>query len=405
MEFKESKIFMCIFNDLNNKQNDDQILYDTINHYNEFFEMLKNKNINDIDEDILEIISKSFTSINELKDNIKKISELEEEDEEKKIELYNSIINDDDGKIIIEKIYLFYRKNELILFLKNIEKFNNSFKCSDLFNKKREFIINKFSESKLLPNFEEIKEIICEWDKNLMIEKQEYEIIFNILLYNENLLSFLKEKDNNDLMNLRELIDPLQTQIVSFKDIDDLVDLIKLKDGIKKIAKNDTFILDFSNLISQLYKEQSEKDEVIKKIKSVSDKINDIIEIFNKKLNKNLFAEQKFDAISKNGIFDIQYESNKGYKCIVISQIPEDDNNNNENNIINNKNKIKEEKNNINNNNEKIKSEENIINTNIEIKAEENIINTNIENKIEDENGNNKDKKNKKLEEKKNEKN
>ena len=42
-------------------------------------------------------------------------------------------------------------------------------------------------------------------------------------------------------------------------------------------------------------------------------------------VGKGIFAEEKFDAISKNGIFDIQYEQNKGFKCIVISEVIDED--------------------------------------------------------------------------------
>ncbi len=126
-------------------------------------------------------------------------------------------------------------------------------------------------------------------------------------------------------MNLQELIDPSQSQLVTVNDIHDLEDLIKLKDGLKDISNLDDIIIQLSNLIDKLYKEKNEKERILKQIRSLSDKTLEIIEIFNKKLNKNVFAEAKFDAISRNGIFDIQYEQNKGFKCIVITEVIEED--------------------------------------------------------------------------------
>ena len=73
MEFSESNIFICIFNYFNNKQNEneDSALENTVNTYNQFYDILKSKTINNDDEDILNIVSNSFKTFNELEENIK----------------------------------------------------------------------------------------------------------------------------------------------------------------------------------------------------------------------------------------------------------------------------------------------------------------------------------------------
>ena len=123
MEFSESNIFMCIFNYFNNKQNEneDSALENTVNTYNQFYDILKSKTINNNDEDILTIISKSFKTFNELEENITIISKLGKVNGEKKIDLYNSVMNNDENQTI-EKIVWFYRKKELREFMKSVLK-------------------------------------------------------------------------------------------------------------------------------------------------------------------------------------------------------------------------------------------------------------------------------------------
>ena len=341
MEFTKSKVFMSIFNYLKNNSKDDpdKNLLHTIQKYNQFFEIIKNKVIENDDEEILNIVSNSFNTFDELKENIQVISNLENNNDD----LLNLLL-EDKANNTIEKIFFFHRKSEFNDFMKSFEKFNHIFQNSNNFKDECEKLRSKLRESKVLPNFDAIKEIIIKWDEALFLEKQDYEKIFNQLLSNEKLLKFIKEKDNNDIMNLQELIDPSQSQVVTVNDINDLEDLINLKDGLKKISNLDSFVQEYSSLISQLYPTKNEKEKLLKKIKNVSDKTNDLIEIFNKKLNKNVFAEQKFDAISQNGIFNIEYEPNKGYKCIVITQIPNDEDNDEKDNKEENKieeNKIK----------------------------------------------------------------
>lgn len=219
--------------------------------------------------------------------------------------------------------------------MKNFEKFNLIFPNSETFIKDCESLTSKLRETKVLPYFDDISKIICKWDEKLLIDKPYYEQIFNELLSNNRLLNFIKDKSVDDIMNLQELIDPSQSQLVTVNDIHDLEDLIKLKDGLNNISKEDNFIKSYSNLIDILYKEKSQKEKILKQIKSLSDKTLEIIDIFTKKLNKNVFAEQKFDAISKNGIFDIQYEQNKGYKCVVITEIIDEDIKNDKDNLDN----------------------------------------------------------------------
>ena len=219
--------------------------------------------------------------------------------------------------------------------MKNFEKFNLIFPNSETFIKDCESLTSKLRETKVLPYFDDISKIICKWDERLLIDKPYYEQIFNELLSNNRLLNFIKDKSVDDIMNLQELIDPSQSQLVTVNDIHDLEDLIKLKDGLNNISKEENFIKSYSNLIDILYKEKSQKEKILKQIKSLSDKTLEIIDIFTKKLNKNVFAEQKFDAISKNGIFDIQYEQNKGYKCVVITEIIDEDIKNDKDNLDN----------------------------------------------------------------------
>ena len=162
---------MCIFNYFNSKQNDDDTsLLSTINYYNLFYEMLNTKTIKEDDEEILNIVSNSFKTFDELKENIKRISKLGKVNGEKKIDLYNSVMNNDENKTI-EKIFLFYRKKELKEFMKSFESFNLIFPNSETFIKDCELLTSKLRETKVLPYFDEIREIICKWDERLLTEK------------------------------------------------------------------------------------------------------------------------------------------------------------------------------------------------------------------------------------------
>ena len=144
------------------------------------------------------------------------------------------------------------------------------------------FINKSIKKKKVLPYFNEIRDIIYKWDVRLLTEKTHYEKIFNELLTNNRLLKFIKDKSVDDIMNLQELIDPSQSQLITINDIHDLEDLIKLKNGLKEISDKDDIIKELSNLINKLYRENNEKEKILKQIRSLSDKILEIIEIFNK---------------------------------------------------------------------------------------------------------------------------
>ncbi len=230
--------------------------------------------------------------------------------------------------------------------MKTFEKFYKIFGNKESFLKECEDLNKNLLDKNILKNYSEIKEILNKWDKNLFIKKQNYEMLLNELFQKEQLMNFIKDKTEEDIRNLRELIDPVQSQFITNDDINELEDLIKLKDQLKEKANSDNFFQDLSSFISRTYKNESEISKVVRKIKNISDKILDLIEIYNKKLDKNVYAEKKFESISKSGIFDIIFNG-KIYICSVISdkykdEKKEDNNEENKNkkNII----KVEEKK-------------------------------------------------------------
>lgn len=105
--------------------------------------------------------------------------------------------------------------------------------------------------------------------------------------------------------------------------------MITLKNNLYKISNKVNLIKE----ISQLLNNKNENEILLKKIRNLTRKSDDLLDLFNKKLNKNLFAEQKFETFSKNGIFNIIYVQNEEYniykkkeeyKCKVISKIIEE---------------------------------------------------------------------------------
>ena len=110
-------------------------------------------------------------------------------------------------------------------------------------------------------------------------------------------------------MNFQQLIDVSQSHIITINDINELYDMIALKNNLYKISNKENLI----KQISQLLNDKNENEKLLKKIRNLSSKSDDLLDLFNKKLNKNLFAEQKFETFSKNGIFNIIYVQNKEY--------------------------------------------------------------------------------------------
>ena len=317
IEFKKSTIFMKIFHSKKEKFRNDNALSEAIATYNEFYEIIKNENISELEknEELLDLISSSYKNYDDLKECIKKIAILEaKNNEEKGLNTFNSLKEE-----TFEKIYLFHRKSELRDLMRTFEKFSKIFGYNEMFSNQCEELNIYLQRRSLLSGFNNIKKIIFQWDKNLFIKKQNYEVLLFELFQKEQLMNFIKDKNEEDISNLRELIDPSQSQIITQDDIEQLADIIKLKDKLKEKANSENFFVDLSNFIIQTYKNDDGISKEVKKIRNISDKILDIIEIYTKKLDKNVYAENKFESISKNGIFDIIFNQ-KGYICNVISE-------------------------------------------------------------------------------------
>ena len=317
LQFKQSSIFMKIFYSKKEKFRNDDALSEAIATYNEFYEIIKNENIAKLEknEELLDLISSSYKNFDDLKECIKQIIILEsKKNKEEGLDIFNSIKEE-----TFEKIYLFHRKTELRNLMRTFEKFSKIFGYNEIFSNQCDELNIYLQKRYLLSGFDNIKKIITQWDKNLFIKKQNYEVLLFELFQKEQLMNFIKDKNEEDISNLRELIDPAQSQIITQDDIEQLADIIKLKDKLKGKANSENFFIDLSNFIIQTYKNDDGISKEVKKIRNISDKILDIIEIYTKKLDKNVYAENKFESISKNGIFDIIFNQ-KGYICNVISE-------------------------------------------------------------------------------------
>ena len=316
LKYKQSKIFMDIFHlNQNNLKNDDS-LQKSIKDYFQFCNMIVKNNIND--NNIIEMISNSFSNFEELKEHLNVISKIDN------LNLYDKIKEE-----TLEKIFLFHRKKELIQFLDTFQKFHKIFPNNNNFVIECDKLRKLLNHKNLISQYKEIKILLNKWDKNLFIEKQKYEIILNELFLKEELIEFLKEKNENDIINLQQLIDPSQSNIITINDINELTDIIVLKDKLYSISQSENIICDLSNII----KEIKESEKLLKKIINLTEKSDELLDLFNRKLNKNAFAEQKFDLISKNGKFEILFKQNEGYsiykkkeeyKCKVITIINEE---------------------------------------------------------------------------------
>ena len=127
-----------------------------------------------------------------------------------------------------------------------------------------------------------------------------------------------------DINNLQELIDPSQSLIITYSDIRQLANIIEVKDKLVEFANNENLLKEFSNYINGKYNQENLKT-LLKDIRKSTENIAEIIDIYTKKLDKNVFAEKRFNAISENGIFDIIFKKNKGYVCTVTFDKIEDE--------------------------------------------------------------------------------
>ena len=244
---------------------------------------------------------------------------METNNEEEKQLLYESINND-----IIEKIYLFHRKIELKNLMKTFEKFIKILGLHETFNQDCDKLRNILSGNNLLNNYEEMKNILSKWDINLLNQKQDYENILNELFTKEQLMIFIKDKKEEDINSLQELIDPSQSLIITNTDIKQLANIIVVKDKLVELVNNENLLKEFSTFISEKY-DKEELQNLLRDIRKSTENIREIIDIYTKKLDKNVFAEKRFNAISENGIFEIIFRKNIGYVCTVTFDKIEDE--------------------------------------------------------------------------------
>ena len=321
IRYKKSKIFMNIFNIQKEQKNENNPFDKTLLIKDQLINMLEINNISNNDNEIFVMMIGSFSTFNELKDEIRYLFEINN-----KLELYENILGES-----FEKIFLYQRSKELLVFVNTFYKFNLIFKSEQTEEKlNRENKIKEFEkeykkldsllkEVNLISNFQEIKMILNKWDEKLFLEKQQYEIILENFFKNVKLIKFLKIT-KEDYSSFQDFIDPLESHI-SLKDFDELKDIIDFKDKLFYLQKSENFIKDLSEIVNKT----PNIEKLLKHIKNINEKSNDLLELFTKKLNRKKYAEIKFENISKNGIFHILFDENGYYKCKVSSQINEED--------------------------------------------------------------------------------
>ena len=92
---------------------------------------------------------------------------------------------------------------------------------------------------------------------------------------------FIKDKKEEDINSLQELIDPSQSLIISNTDIKQLANIIVVKDKLVELVNNENLLKEFSTFISEKY-DKEELQNLLRDIRKSTENIREIIDIYKK---------------------------------------------------------------------------------------------------------------------------
>ena len=291
LKYMDSSIFNYIFSNEKKNENkgDQEILDDTINQFKR-------------------IGTNLFTNFEQIPE-LKKILNLFETREKiiNELECLNFILfNNNQKNLETQEIYLYIVKikEKIMAYIKGCESFIIQFKVNQTeFYDDLKNIENELNDNSIFENLNKIKDDIYKFDSNLIdnFEQSSYINFIIAMFENENFLSFIIPKTEEDIKKIEELVGDIDDEIISETDIKKLIDIITFKE---KLIKNNTKKdLEFFQIF---------KDELLKNEKELLFSLNEISKKFN--TIEELFVK----AMDTSGIL-LFYQVNLKLKMIIMN--------------------------------------------------------------------------------------
>ena len=145
---------------------------------------------------------------------------------------------------------------------------------------------------------------------------------------NDNFLSFIISKTEEDIKKIEELAGEIDNQKVTNSDIKKLIEIISFKEILKKFTnKND------KDFLKQFEKELENSNTLIVSLNDISKKFKDIEELFIKTMDISGYSKIIIHHIILSSEFKIENINNE-YKCSIKYYINDEKNKFNKRKII-----------------------------------------------------------------------